>query len=612
MERAPSSVEGDHPPLEEHSRAIDCPVSVLQNLRASVLDRFNSTPHGGGDLTGVLFGTRDGDAVRISAFCIGESQGDLEQSEALSETQRAITAVISAAGDQKELAGLEPLGWFRAHPRCNLNLEESDLEIANALFPQFWQVVLVMRPGNSAASRVCFYFREREGPWTADCAVREFTVPAAELEPAREAAADPAEAEDNALARVELTPHMSALLAPPERRRSPGFQVIAVVGFAIVALAGGIYYYGFMRPQPLGLSVQPTDSAAQIRIAWDRTAGPVRNAKVGYLEIGDGGQNERVDLDAEQLQIGYVNHQRQSNQVTVRLVVMADGGTPVEEVTQFAGPPGSAASGGAPPAPASPPTAEPGQAPGEIAESPPEKTPELEVPVPIDTGEMAEEHAKSQPTAQFQPPVTKSAQPAPLEEAPAPEVGTPAQVARNLPTPVLAPPVVRTEPPPEKPAPAPQRSAPASATAVAPAQPQSGAHAVVPPRVQAALSSGRVIWIGRLQKNQPVTINGRNSSTGTLIGELPARPFKFSISPGDLSSDGIVLYSANMQYANSVVEPPGAHNGWNKTVYTWNPKFANDVSVDEGPSAQNGWSRMVLRSRNPRISVIVIDWTAVN
>ena len=83
-------------------------------------------------------------------------------------------------------------------------------------------------------------------------------------------------------------------------------------------------------------------------------------------------------------------------------------------------------------------------------------------------------------------------------------------------------------------------------------------------------------------------------------------------SPGNLSSDGIVLYTSNLQYANSVVEPPGAENGWNKTVYTWNPKYANDVSIEEAPAAQNGWSRITLRSKNPKISVIVIDWTAVN
>jgi len=121
-----------------------------------------------------------------------------------------------------------------------------------------------------------------------------------------------------------------------------------------------------------------------------------------------------------------------------------------------------------------------------------------------------------------------------------------------------------------------------------------------------------VLWIGRLQKNQPLTISGRSCSTGTLIGELPARPFKFSISPGDLSGDGIVLFTSNLQFANNVVEPPGAENGWNKTVYTWNPKYANDVSVDETPAAKTGWSRMVLHSRNPKISVLVIDWTAVN
>ena len=92
----------------------------------------------------------------------------------------------------------------------------------------------------------------------------------------------------------------------------------------------------------------------------------------------------------------------------------------------------------------------------------------------------------------------------------------------------------------------------------------------------------------------------------------PARPFKFSVSPGDLSSDGIVLYTSNMQYANNVVEPPGAQNGWNKTVYTWNPKYANDASVVESPAQQNQWSRIVLRSKNPKISVIVIDWTLVN
>jgi len=609
MEGAPFSLKQDQPSVDEPSRAIDCPVSVLQNLRASVLGRFNSTPHGGSDVTGVLFGTRQGDEVRITAFCACSGEGEVSASGALEETQHAITAVISASRDQEEFAGLEPLGWFRAHPRCQLGLDERDLEIANTLFSEPWQVALVMRPGNSAATRVCFYFRDREGPWTADCAVRAFTVPAGDLEAAREFTGDPVE-ENQALTPTEPRGYSGTLLEPPEPRRPTRLPVLAVTMCVLAAVAGGVYYW-FMRPQTLGLTVHLTDSATQLRIGWDRTAGPVRDAKVGYVEIADGGQVERVDLDTRQLQIGYVNHQRQSNRVTVRLVVMADGGAPLEEITRFVAPAGVP----------NPPSATDGASTansGESAEGEADKTPELVVPVPVQTDATAEAPAKSETAAKFQPPETKPAQPP--DQAPAPEVGAPAEVA-HAPAPVLMPPVAHTEPPPEKPIEkAPEKPVekptgliqrPPLVSSAAPAPAQSVARPAAP-RVPAAPASGRVIWIGRLQKNQPLTINGKNTSSGTLMGELPGRPFKFAISPGDLTSDGIVLYTANMQYANSVVEPPGAQNGWNRTVYTWNPKFANDVSIDETPGSENGWSRMVLHSKNPKISVIVIDWMAVN
>ena len=79
-----------------------------------------------------------------------------------------------------------------------------------------------------------------------------------------------------------------------------------------------------------------------------------------------------------------------------------------------------------------------------------------------------------------------------------------------------------------------------------------------------------------------------------------------------MSANGMELFTANSLYANSVIEPPGEQNGWNKTTYTWNPKYASDVVVKEAPSEQNQWNRMVLQSKNPRILIIVIDWTLVN
>ncbi len=575
MAGAPSSLEGDESNFAEPSRSIDCPVSVLQSIRSSVLERFNSTPHGGDEVTGVLFGTRAGEEVRITAFCPVADESALSRATELTEVQRAVTGVIAAAHSHEELAGLEPLGWFRAHPRCDLNLTERDLEMANTLFPQPWQIGLVMRPGNSAATRARFYYREAEGPWTEACTVREFTLPASELQPGLEA--EPETSLSTDVQEPGLPAEIASYLPPARRKRivlrQPSFRWPLVL-IAVAGLAAGIYWYTQSQALALGVS----DNAGQLRIVWDRTARPVQNSKAGHLEIVDGGQKLWMELDAEQLRVGNVTCPRRSNDVTVRLVVEPERGAPVEESARFVGL-------GAPPAAVASTESQ--------AASQQEKPAELVVPVPVERA-APETPAKERP--KFQEPRTEANRVAPVVTEPTLEITPPAQIARSAPSSMMTPPVVRAEPPVEKPA--------------APAQ-----VAAAPARVAAAPRApvtGRVIWIGRLQKNQPVAISGKNCSLGTIIGELPARAFRFSVSPGDLSADGIVLYTSNLQYANSVVEPPGVENGWNKTVYTWNPKYASDVSVEEAPAAQNGWSRITLRSKNPKISVLVIDWTAVN
>jgi len=120
--------------------------------------------------------------------------------------------------------------------------------------------------------------------------------------------------------------------------------------------------------------------------------------------------------------------------------------------------------------------------------------------------------------------------------------------------------------------------------------------------------AGRIIWTGRLQRNAWVVIEGRNVSTGSLTGELPARPVHINVYPADLTNDGLVLYSANMKYAKSATETPGQQNGWNRTLYTWNPQHSRDVAVTEAPSSANNWNRVALRANSP-VSVIVIDWS---
>ena len=123
-------------------------------------------------------------------------------------------------------------------------------------------------------------------------------------------------------------------------------------------------------------------------------------------------------------------------------------------------------------------------------------------------------------------------------------------------------------------------------------------------------AAGRLIWTGRLRKNGTVVFDGKTVSSGVLNGQLPGRPVHINVYPADLSSDGLVLYSGDSKYVKGVAESPGAQNGWNRTLYSWDPHHAGGLGVAESPGPRNRWNRLVLRSKNAVISVIVVDWSA--
>lgn len=125
-----------------------------------------------------------------------------------------------------------------------------------------------------------------------------------------------------------------------------------------------------------------------------------------------------------------------------------------------------------------------------------------------------------------------------------------------------------------------------------------------------APAAGRLIWTGRLQKNGTVVFDGKSVSSGVLNGALPGRPVRINVYPADLSSDGLVLYSGDSKYVKGVAESPGPQNGWNRTLYSWDPHHAGGLIVAESPGPRNGWNRLVMRSKNAAISVIVVDWSA--
>src|SRR5437879_4372371 len=171
-------LEGETPSqYDQHSRVIECPSSLLREIRATVLERFNSLPHGGTEIFGVLFGTHNDSGVRITGFRALITDHEFAHPGELSDEEcAAFASAMPASTGEAGVSPLAAVGWFRSHPRSALTLGERDIEIANTLFPQPWQVTMVLRPGNSAMTRGRIFFRESAGPLAAGAGFREFTV----------------------------------------------------------------------------------------------------------------------------------------------------------------------------------------------------------------------------------------------------------------------------------------------------------------------------------------------------------------------------------------------------------------------------------------------------
>lgn len=119
-----------------------------------------------------------------------------------------------------------------------------------------------------------------------------------------------------------------------------------------------------------------------------------------------------------------------------------------------------------------------------------------------------------------------------------------------------------------------------------------------------------MIWTGQLRKNQSLQISGKEANQGVLNAPLPGQPVRISVLPGELTPQGLIVYTANPRYRNAqnAVEAPGPTNGWNQTRYRYDPARANSLIVTGVPSQGNNWQGISVRNDDKSTNVIVIDW----
>ena len=356
--------------VEGHAIEIEYAVAALEEVCAEAVDGLFRFRHGGMEVGGVLFGTADGDRIRVLTYRPLECEHAFGPRFVLSEHDRAaLKELLYAPRRERELRGLEPVGWYHSHTRSGVELSPRDLEIYDSYFPQRWQVALVVRPDHYGPARAGFFFRERTGAVQTDYSYGEFTSlarrhglvpePAVEAQaPTEPAAPAPPERQSRrapappapvpvpvaapAIPEPEAEVEAQPLEIPSFARAQPWRErkwVWALLALAVVSAAafGAVHYYIQSAPQP-SLALWVADVGGQLLIEWDRGARPIREASSATLEIQDGTQRVTRTLDRDMLREGSIDYQRLADVVDVRLRIKVRG-RDVEQWIRFIGQP---------------------------------------------------------------------------------------------------------------------------------------------------------------------------------------------------------------------------------------------------------------------------------
>jgi len=350
--------------------AIEYPLEVMDEIRATVTDGLQKLARGGLEVAGVLFGVQRETGIRILTWRPIACEYALGPTLQLSERDRSdLTRLLETAEADPDLQGLKPVGWFLSHTRSDILLSPADLEIFNGFFPQPWQVTLVLHPSQAGPARAGFFGREADGGLKSDSSYQEFDV-----KPLRRAARPPDPPPSVTAERTSSRRHTEATLpvpmattVDPERaarmdpprfrtlerpRTSRGWLWMLPVILGLI-VAGFLVKERYLAPQHQPFSLHVYDAGETVRIEWDQSAAPIRNSHIGVIDIKDGGETKRYALADEELRAGKMSYQRRGGDLELRMTVYPVGSTAMQEFAHFLDP-GPAAPNPAPvPAPAS-------------------------------------------------------------------------------------------------------------------------------------------------------------------------------------------------------------------------------------------------------------------
>jgi proteasome lid subunit RPN8/RPN11 len=562
----------------------------MVELALAATEGFNRVPRGGVEIGGVLFGTRGHDAVKILAHRALACEYASGPSFTLSDhDRRTLETLLASSRTDRDLSGMQPVGWYHTHTRSEILLSEKDLELYQRYFPELWQIALVLRPHRFDPVRAGFFFREPDGTVHATSTRHEFVVRLDAGKPAMRAPEDgapvekvpvPLEVADPEPAGLEPPPQPEPEIlrwsAPPDARVHSVRRWIWSVAIVALLVAAALFWVGSSR-NSTEVSLHVLDLGGQLRIEWSCNPRVVQQSENGSLEIEDGSRKVLSALSREQLRAGSITYTRATGNVLARLTLRGTDETTRVQMARFLGSPVASAplAIGASEQPAPP-------KPAETVHAPREREHEAQREATV------EEHVRNESVQRT--PVVSASPPRKLV-LPAASIPSPAEPL------VLTPPAITGNTPPPITTFIPRLPVPTPSPAPAKAADQG-------PR------AGKIIWTGKLVRRGTIQIVANHASKGHVTGSLPGTPIRVQVFPAELTQDGLRLFTSDPKSVGAP-EAPGAQNGWNRTVYVLSPRQASDITIVEAPGQQNAWSRLTLRAERGDHAIIVLHWERI-
>jgi hypothetical protein len=316
--------------------AVHLRLDVVDRLAAEFLRGLGAVPKRGAEVGGVLLGSiepgllRDTSIVRIEDFEPVPCSYVRGPSYLLTEDDRALFDEVCTRRS--------PVGYYRSQTREGFSLGPEDIDVLDRNFPLGAHVALLVRPLADKPGVAGFFVRENgvfPGKTLQEFPFRRWEM-TGEEPPARPSQPPPEPLKVEPAQPMQIVPATEPAPLPPKSRA--GMWLVAAFVFLLLGVLLGYQASRITAPRrasDFAVSLAVERSGENLMVRWNRDAPAVRSASSGLLEIDDGGERKRMELDRANLSGGNFIYRNASGKVRFRLVMYLDPGVSVAEELEW-------------------------------------------------------------------------------------------------------------------------------------------------------------------------------------------------------------------------------------------------------------------------------------